>query len=148
MRKTMLVILAVGLIALVGGLASLALKEPTGADAENPELVALGEVLYGDHCAACHGKQLEGQANWRSALPTGGLPAPPHDASGHTWHHPDQLLFDYTKKGGQALAPKSFKSNMPGFGAALSDRDIWAILSYIKSRWSADIRARQARLNQ
>jgi mono/diheme cytochrome c family protein len=144
----MIIIVAVGALALVGGLASLALKEPPGADAENPELVRLGGNLYGVHCAACHGKRLEGQANWRSALPAGGLPAPPHDASGHTWHHPDRLLFDYTKKGGQAMAPKSFKSNMPGFGATLPDRDIWAILSYIKSQWPADIRARQARLNK
>ena len=90
--------------------------------------------------------------NWRQPLPEGGLPAPPHDQSGHTWHHPDKLLFDYTQRGGQAIAPKGFKSNMPGFGkdfgGSLSDGDIWAILAYIKSSWPAKIQSRQAQLNR
>ena len=53
-------------------------------DPTNPTLVAEGRIIYEQHCAACHGKYLEGQSNWRTRLPTGRLPAPPHDASGHT----------------------------------------------------------------
>lgn len=51
--------------------------------AGNPERVALGEQLRAEHCAADHGAELEGQLNWRQPLPTGGLPATPHDESGH-----------------------------------------------------------------
>ncbi len=117
------------------------------ADAGDPTLVALGGEVYQAHCAACHGVRLEGEPDWRRPLPSGGLPAPPHDASGHTWHHPDTLLFRYTKEGGQALVGPRFQSNMPGFGNVLSDREIWAALAYIKAQWPPDIRARQAELN-
>ena len=118
------------------------------AAAENPKQVARGELVYDKHCASCHGAKLEGQPNWRKRNDDGTLPAPPHDATGHTWHHPDKLLFAYTKKGGQALAPEGFKSNMPAYEGVLSDSDIWAVLAFIKSRWPAEVRARQARLNK
>ena len=59
-------------------------------------LLAEGAQLYAQHCASCHGSQLEGQPNWRERLPNGRLPAPPHDDSGHTWHHPDHVLFAIT----------------------------------------------------
>ena len=58
-----------------------------GADATDPELVALGASVYAQHCAACHGRELEGEPNWRRRKADGTLPAPPHDATGHTWHH-------------------------------------------------------------
>jgi mono/diheme cytochrome c family protein len=122
------------------------------ADADNPTQVALGKQLYAESCASCHGANLEGQKNWRQPLAEGGLPAPPHDQSGHTWHHPDKLLFDYTQRGGQAIAPKGFKSNMPGFGenfgGSMSDGDIWAVLAFIKNSWPGNIQSRQARLNK
>ena len=118
------------------------------ADATDAEAVALGKTVYDENCAACHGLNLEGQPNWRSVKEDGTLPAPPHDDTGHTWHHSDQLLFDYTKLGGAGIAPPGFESGMPGFGDTLSDREIWAVLSYIKSRWSPKNQARQERLNK
>jgi mono/diheme cytochrome c family protein len=118
------------------------------ADPNDPAMVALGEEIYAGHCASCHGAELEGQPDWQRPLPDGGLPAPPHDASGHTWHHPDDLLFGITKFGGQALAPAGFRSNMPAFGDQLGDREIWAVLAFIKSRWPAEIRAVQEERNQ
>ena len=63
------------------------------------EVVALGETVYAAQCAACHGASLEGQPNWRERGADGRLPAPPHDATGHTWHHPDAVLFELTKHG-------------------------------------------------
>lgn len=104
-----------------------------------------GGVLYSKHCASCHGANLEGQPDWKRRLPDGRLPAPPHDATGHTWHHADAYLFDVTKRGGQATAPAGFVSGMPAFEAALSDDEIWSILEFIKSRWPAEIRKRQPR---
>jgi mono/diheme cytochrome c family protein len=117
------------------------------ADASNLKQVELGKAVYSQNCASCHGDNLEGQPNWRSQLPSGGLPAPPHDETGHTWHHSDQLNFKYTKFGGQSIAPKGFKSNMPGFKSQLSDEEIWASLAFIKSSWPLKIRRRHAKVN-
>lgn len=109
--------------------------------------IAQGERLYADFCAACHGANLEGQPDWRTPGPDGLLPAPPHDKTGHTWHHADSVLFDYTKLGGKAaLASQGieFESGMPAFGGQLSDSEIWNVLAYIKSTWPERERSVQA----
>ncbi|MCF6445191.1 c-type cytochrome [Nereida sp. MMG025] len=110
-----------------------------------------GRTLYADQCAACHGANLEGQPDWRTAGPDGVLPAPPHDGSGHTWHHDDQLLFDYTKYGGEvtleAMGIADFNSGMPGFEDTLTDDEIWDILAYIRSTWTDREREVQASRN-
>ena len=69
------------------------------ADASDPEMVALGAGVYAEHCASCHGERLEGEPNWRQRKADGTLPAPPHDATGHTWHHSDDFLFRFTRDG-------------------------------------------------
>ncbi len=98
--------------------------------------VAQGAKVYAQNCAACHGAKLEGQPNWRRRLPNGRLPAPPHDESGHTWHHTDAVLFAITKNGlVPPYAPKDYESDMPAFAGALSDEEIWAVLAYLKSHW-------------
>ncbi|NQV56389.1 MAG: cytochrome c [Rhodospirillales bacterium] len=147
-KNAKLTLLGVALLALIAGGAALltifgSSSGTQGTDAGNLAVVAAGEKLYARTCASCHGANLEGQKNWRQALPDGGVPAPPHDKTGHTWHHTDKLLFDYTKLGGAAMTPKDFKSNMPGFADILSDSEIWAVLSFIKSRWPEQIRLRQ-----
>lgn len=119
----------------------------TSADANNPKLVSAGREVYATYCASCHGRNLEGQPGWQRALPGGGRLAPPHDASGHTWHHPDQLLFEIVKNGGQASSPPGYLNNMPSFAASLSDTQIWAALAYIKSTWPADVREAQQQAN-
>lgn len=135
------VVLGAGLYALFGPGGML-----TGADPDDEKLVALGEGVYRDNCASCHGARLEGQANWRIRNADGTLKAPPHDASGHTWHHPDRVLFDYTKKGGAGMGGPGFKSAVPGFGEDLKDNEIWAVLAYIKSRWPQEVLARQRQI--
>ncbi len=118
------------------------------ADPDDTRQVARGKSVYAQHCASCHGARLEGQDNWRERLPSGRFPAPPHDASGHTWHHPDAMLFGMTKYGmvPGKYAPPSYQSDMPAFGGALSDEDIWAVLAYIKSYWPPEIRKAQHEL--
>ncbi|MDX1376880.1 MAG: cytochrome c [Burkholderiales bacterium] len=109
-------------------------------DARDATQVAAGEAVYAQHCAACHGANLEGQPDWRRRLPNGRLPAPPHDASGHTWHHPDQMLFAITKHGlVPPHAPAGYQSDMPAFAGVLSDDEIRAVLAYIQSRWPKEI---------
>lgn len=110
--------------------------------------VALGARLYGEHCAACHGAELEGQPDWRQRRPDGRLPAPPHDASGHTWHHPPEQLFALTKFGPAALIGDGYQSDMPAYEGVLSDAEIWAVLSYLKSRWPEEIQARHDQLSR
>jgi mono/diheme cytochrome c family protein len=120
------------------------------ADPRNAAKVAAGGKLYAQHCASCHGVNLEGQANWRRRLPNGRLPAPPHDESGHTWHHPDRVLFGITKNGLlPPYAPKGYESDMPAFGGKITDEEIWAVLAYIKSHWtSRDVLAARAEMTR
>lgn len=112
--------------------------------------VDLGRRLYASHCASCHGADLEGQPAWRERRADGKLPAPPHDESGHTWHHPDSQLFELTKYGPTAIAKAKgtdYQSDMPGYDGVLTDAEIVAVLSYIKSRWPGDIRRRHDDMN-
>jgi mono/diheme cytochrome c family protein len=78
------------------------------------------------------------------------MPAPPHDDSGHTWHHPDHVLFGITKYGLAApYAPPGYESDMPAFAGTLSDDEIRAVLAYIATHWSAEVlKIRQEMLQQ
>jgi mono/diheme cytochrome c family protein len=139
---------AVAIIA-AGGLAYWTWSGSGNDGAADPaERLALGRSLYGQHCASCHGVNLEGQPDWRKPLPNGRLPAPPHDASGHTWHHPDEILFRITKEGTAAIVEGGYQSDMPGFGGVLSDAEIRAVLAYIKSTWPEKLREHQASISR
>ena len=119
------------------------------ADADDARQVALGAVVYQDHCASCHGANLQGEPDWKTRKPNGRFPAPPHDETGHTWHHPDDTLFQITKIGlNPPVAPAGYESDMPAFGTLLTDEQIWAVLAFIKSRWPEKIRARQSSFNE
>ena len=121
----------------------------TGADPRNPTQVARGKSVYEAQCAACHGRNLEGQPNWQTRLASGRMPAPPHDDSGHTWHHPDAVLFGITKHGvAPPYGPPGYQSDMPAFGNTLADADIWSVLAYIKSRWSPRALDAQTRIDR
>lgn len=106
-----------------------------------------GKLLYDARCAVCHGGNLQGQPNWQRARSDGTYPAPPHDASGHTWHHSDQYFIEVTLYGGAAVTGVPTNA-MPGFAGSLSEDDVKAILAYIKTSWPADVRAKQASLNE
>lgn len=118
------------------------------ADVTNRSQVDQGREVYARACASCHGANLEGQPGWKTKLSDGRYPAPPHDQSGHTWHHPDRVLFDITKFGGQATGPAGFLSGMPAFKDLLTDAEIVATLAFIKSSWPEQIRDRQARIGK
>jgi mono/diheme cytochrome c family protein len=114
-----------------------------GAGVE-PRDLARGAALYADHCASCHGANLEGARDWREPGPNGRLPAPPHDATGHTWHHADTVLFEITKYGSAAVIGGGYQSDMIGFGDVMSDAEIRDALAFIKSTWPDRERAHQA----
>lgn len=144
------VLMGIGLLVAVGagGWYWIQPFAPNSADASDTKLVAMGKNVYADNCTSCHGENLEGQPNWRDRDDEGYLPAPPHDQTGHTWHHADHLLFQITKDGTASIAPADYKTNMMGFGETLSDTEIWAVLAYIKSTWPEKQRMAQARINR
>lgn len=126
--------------------ASLGIDKISPADPDDENQVRLGSNLYLENCAACHGGALEGAENWDEPSGDGTYLPPPHDDTGHTWHHPDKVLFEYVKLGGAELFKDypDIESNMPGFGDVLSDEEIWAIYAFIKSSWSETYREWQA----
>ena len=140
MKLKALVISGVVVVAVLGAgyvLLTRSLAPAGYIDPADQALVSLGKKVYAAQCVACHGSALEGQPNWRQRLPNGRLPAPPHDVSGHTWHHPDGVLFDIVKRGlvpGET-APAGYESDMPAYGAILSDEEIRASIAYIKHTW-------------
>lgn len=136
-------VLLLAVSVLVGGL-SLGFK-PSYIDPANQKLVTQGKQVYDANCASCHGRKLEGEPNWQLRKANGRLPAPPHDETGHTWHHPDSMLFDITKNGlvPGVTAPPGYTSDMPAYKNLLSDDEIRATLAYIKSHWPEQALARQ-----
>ena len=118
------------------------------ADPEDSGQVALGEAVYRTNCAACHGPSGEGQPDWQQRGANGVLPPPPHDSSGHTWHHADGLLFRIIRDGGAQFAGPTTPSGMPAFGEVLSDEETRAVVNYLKSFWGADERAFQTQVSE
>ncbi|WP_420402407.1 c-type cytochrome [Nisaea sp.] len=123
-------------------------KSALTLDANNAQLVAAGRAIYAENCAVCHGDKLEGQPDWRQRKKDGRLPAPPHDQSGHTWHHSDRVIFELTKFGPGVVVGNGYESDMPGFDELLDDRSIIAVLSYIKSTWPHEIQQRQEQVTR
>ena len=153
MKSRIYVGISILLVAYIASLAVYASKRPAvpvRLNSDDPALVRAGQTAYASHCAACHGMKLEGQADWRRPGPDGRLPAPPHDESGHTWHHPDAYLIHVVAQGIVAGVdrPPGYQGNMPAFGAVLSEADTVAVLSYIKSTWPPDHRAWQEATNK
>lgn len=146
----------IGVILLLGAVAAGAVWMQRGMAVAQPGLlpyrdagaVERGRVIYADQCAACHGAGLEGEANWRSRDADGYLPAPPHDSSGHTWHHPDRQLIALTWYGPARLIGDGYQSRMPGFAGVLSEAEVLDVLAYIKSTWPDRIIARHDAMNE
>ncbi|WP_397474987.1 c-type cytochrome [Pusillimonas sp.] len=125
----------VGIIAIYYSL--LRSPDPAFIDPADKHLVMQGKVVYAKNCAVCHGGALEGQPNWRERMPNGRLPAPPHDKTGHTWHHPDAMLIDMVKNSlvPGRTAPRGYDTDMPAYRDILTDEETIAVLAYIKSSW-------------
>jgi mono/diheme cytochrome c family protein len=108
---------AIGLFA--GGLAWLldTPKPPPGA----PTVERAWHVL----CSTCHGA--DGRGSWRAALfliRPGDLTDPARMAP-----QSDQYLFDIIKHGGAPIG----RPGMPAFGSALSDDEIRALASHVRT---------------
>lgn len=140
-RTIMIGVGAVGLLLLLTAVfvsSNPSTTETVAIDPHNTELVAMGESVYKAQCAGCHGTELEGEADWQDSGEV--LKAPPHDETGHTWHHSDAYLIESIKDGGARLVGQDVGfSPMPAYGQILDGEEIAAVISYIKSTWSTDI---------
>lgn len=144
-------VLAAALAVLIGAAGWMVLAGESGAPAGLTFLgepvtqaqIAQGQTVYAANCASCHGAKLEGQPDWKRRLENGRMPAPPHDATGHTWHHADRQIFTITKLGLGAVVP-GYESDMPAFEGVLTDAEIAAVLAFIKSTWPERQRGFQA----
>jgi mono/diheme cytochrome c family protein len=121
------------------GLVAVALLAPTNVSAQD---LAAGQQLYEARCGKCHGMRLEGQQDWMKRLPSGRLPAPPHDETGHTWHHTDEQLLKITLEGLASIAP-GYETDMPAFADILNEAQVRSIFDYIKSWWPDRVRDAQ-----
>jgi mono/diheme cytochrome c family protein len=139
-RWTWLFVLA--LVAAFGAFVFEPMWRPLLAPAPLPpgEQVALGGRLYRQHCAPCHGPQAEGQ---QPGSPNGGTRAdgtyiaPALNGTAHAWHHSPQQLFQVIRNGSPAA-----DSPMRGWAGRLADREIEALLAYIRSLWPEPLRER------
>lgn len=152
-KKTAVIIGALGIFLLGASLfiyGSSQSPKSSYIDPSDKQLVASGKHIYAKNCASCHGAKLEGEPDWRMRKVNGRLPAPPHDESGHTWHHADAVLIDITKNGlvPGVTAPTGYVSDMPAYNTLLNDHDIRAVLTYIKSFWPQHALATQKEITQ
>lgn len=116
--------------------------------APESETYTLGQSVYNTQCAACHGINGEGQfpdAPLERDI-TGRFGAPPHDETGHTWHHDDDLIIRMVVEGGMG-DPVNFYS-MPAFESILSDEEVRAVIAYIKTLWTPEIQETQGERTQ
>lgn len=113
-------------------------------DPSNQQLY-LAQQNYNKLCAHCHGWGGDGQpqVTIENAENLGYHTVPRHDSQGHTWLHPDQILFETIKYGVQA--PTNLYPMSP-FGEQLTDQEIFDVIGYIKQWWTDDQRQHQARL--
>lgn len=121
---------------------------PDRLPALDAQAVAQGRAIYQANCASCHGPKGEGAPNWKTRNPDDTLPPPPHDVSGHTWHHADGLLYRIVRDGGTIYESPGFKSAMPAWGGRLTDTDIRAVITYVKSLWGPRERKIQAEVSE
>ena len=97
-------------------------------------VVDLGNRLFQQNCAACHGREAEGTKNWKQTDSNGNYPPPPLNGSAHAWHHSIPQLARSIKEGGIKLG-----GVMPPFGDRLSNPEILALIAYFQSKWPDEI---------
>lgn len=94
--------------------------------AGNKEAVATGQEIYEANCVTCHGPQGEGDGPAAAALD----PQPVSLAdSAMMQAHGDGYLFWRISEGG-AMEP--FNSAMLAYKEALSEEEIWQVISYVR----------------
>ena len=87
----------------------------------NPESLAIGERVYTEACASCHGVQ--GRGDGPASV---GLDPPAANLIVHVPLHPDRALFEFVGDGISGTA-------MVGLADRYTDEEIWHVINYIKT---------------
>ena len=148
MTSTVAIAMLAYLVSIVTDITIAYSKQDISLPYKDRAAIKLGQTIYKDNCASCHGINLEGQIGWQTEIVDGRRLAPPHDETGHTWHHPDELLYNMTKYGFEEMLGKKYPNNMPVYENILSDGELLAVLGYIKSTWPKRIKAIHNEINQ
>lgn len=94
-------------------------------------LLARGAQIYGDHCAACHGRQGEGA----------GLAYPPlagnRSLTSASAINPIRMVLNGGYPPSTSGNPRPY--GMPPFSHSLSDGEIAAVVSYIRTAWNGAV---------
>lgn len=128
--------IAIGLF----GSAAAARPADTALPPLDPALVEEGRGVYAKQCASCHGAHAQGAPNWEQPDARGELPAPPHNAEGHTWKHSDAMLYRIVMHGWRDPFNKTERLTMPAFSGVLSPREVRAVITYLKTFWTPEQR--------
>lgn len=114
--------------------------------ATDPNLQA-GQAVYNLRCAHCHGDNGGGQL--ASTVPNtqqlGLHTVPPHDATGHTWQHPSQLIRQVLLNG---IRNPLDHYPMPPFEGVITDEEIDQLIAYMALWWTDEQRTWQAQVTQ
>ena len=94
-----------------------------------------GSDLYAAYCQLCHGDS-------NGAGGRGG--APIHNDRGHTWHHPDAQLRGWVLNGKLGFG----SAGMPALGDKLTEPEVDAILTFIRSWWTTEQQDSQADISK
>lgn len=108
----------------------------------------LGQEVYRQYCASCHGVDAEGAPGWQKPNERGELPAPPHNSNGHTWRHADSELYEMIAKGWRDPFNKTDRLTMPAFEQILKPDEINAVIAYLKTPWTPEQRQFQLEKTQ
>jgi mono/diheme cytochrome c family protein len=109
----------------------------------NAQRIEASRSVYLAQCASCHGARAEGQANWDRPDAAGDMPAPPHNADGHTWKHSDAMLYRIVRDGWRDPYNKTQRLTMPAFGKTLSPQQMRDVIGYLKTLWTTEQRTFQ-----
>jgi mono/diheme cytochrome c family protein len=96
-------------------------------DPPDADVRALGERLYGERCAGCHGKQGEGAAG--AYAPLAGNRAVTLPAATNVL----RVVFNGGFPPATAGNPRPY--GMPPFGHELNDAELAAVISFIRTAW-------------
>lgn len=99
--------------------------------------VAAGERLYRSNCAACHGKNAEGEDDWRAMRPDGKRPPPPLNGTADAWHHSVHDLRGTFMSGDHGV-----DEGVPSRQNELTDEDALAIIAWMQSLWPDEVYAK------
>lgn len=122
---------------------STAIQEVSVMRNQNAAQIQRGHRLFEQNCAACHGTNAQGAANWTRPDSDGKYPPPPLNGTGHAWHHPKRALISTIQHGTIRLG-----GNMPAWQDKLSIQDSEDIITWFQSLWPNELYAAWARRDQ